>query len=296
MSTPQVPHVPAATTAPTVSPPADSSPPASPRPVSLSGQASSFGAVGNVIWHQFQRNKPALVTTLLNSLIGPTAYLLAIGWGLGSQISQSAESQFGSTSYIAFIGPALAVVTALQASAMESTWPTLGLLRWQGTYLAVLNTPVSASQLALGHLGWLSVRATVSAACFTLVLFALGTLSSAFAVAVPLIAGLVSLIHAGPIVAYAVGVRDPEIFAVVNRLIIFPMVLFSGVFFPIEQLPEIVQWLIKLLPSWHGVELARSVTTGTFGTVEAARLAALIVLAAAGCWICARQFREFLKQ
>lgn len=252
-------------------------------------------AISNVIFHQYQRNKAALLTTLLNSLVGPSAYLLAIGWGLGSQMSNGGQSEFSSGSYIAFIGPALAVVTALQATAMESTWPTLGLLRWHGTYLAVLNTPISAPQLALGHLGWLSLRAALSAACFTLVLFAFQTLTSPLAIALPFICALVSLVHSAPLVAYAIGIKDEELFAIINRIIIFPMVLFSGVFFPISELPEPAQWVIRFLPSWHGVELARSLSKGVFTGLEAARLAGLIVLAVGGCWICALRFKGFLK-
>ena len=42
-----------------------------------------------------------------------------------------------------------------------------------------------------------------------------------------------------------------------------PLFLFSGTFFPIDQLPDLLQVVAYLTPLWHGVDLCRSLALGT---------------------------------
>ena len=48
-----------------------------------------------------------------------------------------------------------------------------------------------------------------------------------------------------------------------------PLFLFSGTFFPVDQLPDWLQPLCWLSPLWHGVELCRAATTGSVDWVAA---------------------------
>jgi lipooligosaccharide transport system permease protein len=80
-------------------------------------------------------------------------------------------------------------------------------------------------------------------------------------------------------------------FALVFRLGIMPMALFSGAFFPIDQLPDAIRWLAYITPIWHGVELCRMLTTGTVEALPAlAHVLYLLVFAVVGWVLAVRYF------
>ena len=76
------------------------------------------------------------------------------------------------------------------------------------------------------------------------------------------VAMLTGFAFAGPIMAFSATQRDDGNFAALFRFVITPLFLFSGTFFPISQLPAIVQPIAFLTPLWHGVNLARTVALG----------------------------------
>jgi lipooligosaccharide transport system permease protein len=89
---------------------------------------------------------------------------------------------------------------------------------------------------------------------------------------------LTALAFAGPIAAYMSTQRDVTAFNSIWRFGITPLFLFSGTFFPIEQLPDQIQWVAWLLPLWHGVDLARSLSFGTVSEDPLVQLAHVLIL------------------
>jgi lipooligosaccharide transport system permease protein len=62
-----------------------------------------------------------------------------------------------------------------------------------------------------------------------------------------------------------------------------PLFLFSGAFFPIENLDGPMQAFAKVTPLWHGVDLTRMLTLDRLDAGAAAvHVAYLLVLAVAG--------------
>ena len=91
---------------------------------------------------------------------------------------------------------------------------------------------------------------------------------------------LTALAFAGPIAAYMSTQRDTTSFNSIWRFGITPLFLFSGTFFPIDQLPEQIRWIAWLLPLWHGVDLARALALGTSWEEPLLNLAHLVILVA----------------
>jgi len=84
-------------------------------------------------------------------------------------------------------------------------------------------------------------------------------------------------------------------FPIVFRLIVVPMFLFSGTFFPVSQLPDALEPIARLTPLWHAVELCRGATTGTLGLVPTvAHVAVLSAFVAVGAWFGTATFRDRL--
>jgi lipooligosaccharide transport system permease protein len=91
--------------------------------------------------------------------------------------------------------------------------------------------------------------------------------------------------------AFASTQETDASFPVIMRLGVVPLFLFSGTFFPIEQLPAALRPLAVASPLWHGVELCRMATTGSISWVPAAgHLAVLVAVTAAGAWWGMRTF------
>jgi lipooligosaccharide transport system permease protein len=83
-----------------------------------------------------------------------------------------------------------------------------------------------------------------------------------WAVLAPAVAVLVGLAIAAPMFAYSASVSNPNTMALLFRFGLLPMMLFSGVFFPLDQLPALLQPLAYATPLWHGVELSRALVLG----------------------------------
>jgi len=248
-----------------------------------------------VFRHQLRRTRQAWTSSLAAGLANPTLTLFALGLGLGSQIDDVEIAQLGVDSYLNYIGPGLLMVSAMQISTNEAMWPTMGLLRWQGVYRAVLASPITSSELGVGHTLWIAFRGMVSATCFLVVLAIAGALGSWFALLIPFVALLFALAHAAPLIAFTVGLEQENVFPMISRIVLFPLFLFSGAFFPVEEMPGAVAVFARLVPTWHGVELGRHLAIGSLGAIDGLHFSYLAVCGAAGLLLVRRQFRKHLE-
>jgi lipooligosaccharide transport system permease protein len=203
-------------------------------------------------------------SNLLASVFQPLLYLLGLGVGVGSLVDRTTRSTeaLGGVSYVRFIAPGLMVTTAMAVAATESLWPVLGGFIWSRAYFGISATPLGASDIVGGHALWMAVRCTVTslAVAVVLVLFP-DARSWGLIPAVP-IAAFTGLAFAMPLMAYSAPRKVDGGFAAMQRFLIIPLFLFGGAFYPISQLPGWTQAIIKILPLWHGVELARGFTIG----------------------------------
>ena len=244
-----------------------------------------FAAVAHVLRHQWMRVRRVWWSAIINGLAQPTLFLLAIGGGIGTQIDDAELARLGTGSYLAWIGPGILAVNAMQISAQEAMWPTMGLLKWQGSYRAILHTPLEVGQLGVAHLTFIAARAVVSATCFLAVLLVAGVAESWWVLGVPVVAALIAFVFAGPIVALSAWLDMDHVFPALQRLIVFPLFIFSGPFFPVDEMPTAVAAVARATPSWHGVQLARDLTAGRLDGDTLGHLVLLAGLAMIGIWL-----------
>jgi len=88
---------------------------------------------------------------------------------------------------------------------------------------------------------------------------------------------------------------------VLFRLVLIPMTLFSGTFFPVDRLPAWVQPVAWVSPLWHGTELARAAALGgaerPWGEAvlpALVHMAVLLAFVAAGSAVAVARFRRRL--
>lgn len=251
---------------------------------------TAVAATGTVIWHQLLRTRRTWWSVVVSGIVQPTMFLLAIGAGIGSQIDDTELARLGAESYFAWIGPGILAVSAMQVASTEALWPTMGMLRWQGTYRAVLRSPIGVGTLGVAHALWLAVRAVVTATCFLVVLAIAGVATSFWALTIPLLGGLIGLAHGAPIAALTAGLENESPFSVISRVVIFPLFIFSGAFFPVDEMPAAFAFGARLTPTWHGVQAARHLASGEVTAHTIGHLALLAGLALIGVALVHRSF------
>jgi lipooligosaccharide transport system permease protein len=199
--------------------------------------------------------------SVATSIISPVLYLSALGVGLGTFVNRSGSTPGGS-SYLSFVAPGLLAATAMQVATGESTWPVHAAIKWRGTYFAMLATPLRVRDILFGQQLFVASRVLVSAGAYLVVIAIFGGVDSAYGVLAFPAALLVGMAFAAPCLAFAATVERDSAFAALFRFGIVPMFLFSGTFYPVNRLPEVLEWVAYATPLWHGVELCRDLTTG----------------------------------
>ena len=234
---------------------------------------------------------------LLSSLVQPMVYLLGLGVGVGSLVDRNAGSGdlLGSVSYVAFVAPGLLITTAMALGALESMWPVMGGLTWQRSYHGIAATELEARDIVLGHATWMAIRCGLAASAVAMALACFGQTRSWGLIPGVLVAILVGLSFAMPIMAFSIGVKLDGAFAGVQRFVIIPLFLFGGAFYPLTQLPPPIQLVAKFFPLWHGVVVARDFSLGTVAwSGVAGHLAYICVWIVAGTLVATRRLRTRL--
>jgi lipooligosaccharide transport system permease protein len=233
-------------------------------------------------------------TSLLTGVLMPVLFLGAMGVGLGGLVDENRGTVAG-VEYLAFVTPGILAATALQGAAGESLWPVMAGIKWVKTFHAAAATPLSPGQVFGGYLTWVTVRMLVNAALFVAVAALIGGVISPWGVLAVPAAALGGLAFAAPLTAYSAGRDSDQSFSIIMRIAVVPMFLFSGTFFPVDQLPDWLEPLARVTPLWHAVELCRGATTGTLSLAGAVGHSAfLLAVVAAGCWWGVATFRAKL--
>lgn len=237
--------------------------------------------------------------TAVSGVLEPVFFLTAMGLGLGTIVdANSGGDGLGGFSYLAFLAPGLLAASALQTAMFESTYPVMGSLKWDRTYFAQLATPLRPSDILRGHLAFIAFRVVSTSAVFLLVITIFGAVRSPYALLALPLALLSGLGIAAAVSAFAVRQENDAGFAMLFRFGLVPIFLFSGTFFPVEQLPDGIEWLAWLSPLWHAVDLARGLVLGGDAAVEAGlavvHLGYLVVFLAVGYALAVRAYTRRL--
>jgi lipooligosaccharide transport system permease protein len=212
--------------------------------------------------------------TAFSSILEPIVYLLAFGLGLGATLISGVDG----LSYVEFVGTGMVATAVIFSSALPAMFGTFVKERFQNTYDAILAAPVDPEELVTAEMLWIGIRAGFFG-CFPL-LIAIGFgLDPAWGMLlVPAFCFVTALGWAAFGIAIAASVAKIDQFNYVTTLVITPLFLVAGTFFPIDQLPEALQVLANLNPLYQLVELVRAAAFG-FEAVDALRFLSLLAFA-----------------
>lgn len=232
-----------------------------------------------LFWQVFRRNLLVYLkfwqSSVMFNFIEPLLYLGALGIGLGVYIPH-----VEGMSYLEFIGPGILASSAMWATSFECTYGTFIRLQVQRIYHATITTPVSLDEVVMGDIVFGIFKSVLYGSVILLVLLLMGLISSPLALLVPLVLLLSGLVVAQLSMIWTSLSPNFDHFAYYFTLFLTPMFLFSGVFFPIDNMPLFVQRLAWLTPLFHSVELCRGLISGELPVYFWLNITALALLAA----------------
>ena len=220
------------------------------------------------LWHR----------SLAFGFVQPILFLTAMGIGLGTLMQPDDLAAFGGVPYLDWLGPGLLAATAMQTATFESTYPIMNKIMWGRNYEAMLSTPLGVRSIVGGELAWSAFRIGTLAAVFLLVLTLFGIPRSPLAILAIGIAILVGVAFSACLIAFTATQKNDVGFSAIFRFVINPLFLFSGTFFPLDQLPDFAVAVAWATPLYHGVELIRGSILGTLDPLTAPLHAAYLLI------------------
>src|ERR1041384_785778 len=214
---------------------------------------------------------------VLTNLADPLIMLFGLGYGLGA-LMPAVEGM----SYISFFAAGQLCTATMYTASFESMFSGFSRMHGQKTWDAILYAPLTIDDVVAGEIIWSASKAWLSGATILAVSAVFGLAASPLVLLTLPVAFLVGLAFAAVGLIMTVLAKNWDFFSFYMTLIMTPMTMISGVFFPAEQLPASVLAVARLLPLYHGVELVRPLVAGRLPGGIVLNVAVLLAYAPAG--------------
>lgn len=226
----------------------------------------------------WQRNllvwRKLAIASVLGNIADPLLYMLALGYGIGAFIPEVAGMK-----YIAFIGTGMVCQSAMFTSSFEAMYSAFSRMHVQRTWEAIINAPISLDDVVLAEWIWAATKSVMSVLAILIVIVVLGFGHSWLAVWVLPLGFIVGLTFAGFGLVMNALARNYDFFTYSLTLFQTPMLLLSGVFFPVDQMPTTLRAVSAVLPLSHAIDIARPLIAGRIPDALLLHLAVLLAYA-----------------
>jgi lipooligosaccharide transport system permease protein len=208
-------------------------------------------------WRYWLRNAVIFKYTYRLSLLGwfiePVIYLVAMGLGLGRYLTD-----FNGTQYIDFIAPGLVALSVMYGATFETTWNAFFKMERGGIYDAAVSTPVELEDVALGEALWGATRALIYGLAFVIIALPFGVFHSWWGLLAPVGLAMIGLMFAFMGLSFAYKISQIDYLSYYWTLLLTPMFMFSGIFFPLDKLPAWLRTITWFTPLKHSVDMMRA--------------------------------------
>jgi len=247
-------------------------------------------------WAVWARDKDVFLftwkTNFLPPFLEPILYLLAMGFGFGVLIPQL-PPPYNDVTYAQFLGPGLVAISAMYGAFFECTYGSFVRMHYQKTFDAIVATPLTIEDVITGEILWGATKSFINATIVLLVVVLFGLIASPAVILIPFVALIAGLMFASMAMIFTALVPNIDSFNYPFFLLITPMFLFSGTFFPLSVLPSWVQALAEAFPLTHVARLMRDFSLGTFQINDVISVIYLLVIFAitfyAALWLMKRR-------
>ncbi|HWX10678.1 MAG TPA: ABC transporter permease [Trinickia sp.] len=227
------------------------------------------------------------LASMFGNLADPMIYLFGLGFGLGLMLGE-----VEGVPYIAFLAAGTVASSVMMSASFEAMYSGFSRMHVQRTWEAIMHTPLTLGDIIVGEIVWAGSKAVLSGAAIMLVAGALGYARfPSMLVALPVVA-LAGVAFASLAMVVTAIAPSYDFFMFYQTLVITPMLLLSGVFFPLAKLPEPVQQAALMLPLAHAVELIRPAMLERPITGAPVHLAVLVAYVVVPFFACAALFHR----
>jgi lipooligosaccharide transport system permease protein len=193
----------------------------------------------------------------LPPFLEPLLFLAGVGLGLGKYITESMEG----LAYIEFLGTGLLVTAPMFTASFECTFGTFIRMEFEKVYDGMLAAPITVNNLIIGEMIWAGTKGLFFSFAVLCILSVFGIVSLPKCLLAPLVGFITGLMFSTLAMLVTSFVRTINHFNFYFTGFISPMFFFSGVVFPISNLPSYIRPIAELVPLTHSVRLVRAVCT-----------------------------------
>src|SRR3989338_5808591 len=229
--------------------------------------------------------------SVLGHLADPVIYMLGLGYGLGGMLPE-----INGMSYIAFLAAGTVCYSTMNSASFEALYSGFSRMHEQRTWDAILNTPITLDDIVFSEIAWAASKSLLSGMAVLAVIWLLGLSHSPLTLWLIPLSLLVGLCFASlGLIATAIA-PGYDFFMYYFTLIITPMVLLCGVFFPVDQLPPFLHNVSSILPLTHAIDLARPLLNDAIPAHFVWHIAVLLGYTLVGFYVSLVLFRKRLSQ
>lgn len=231
--------------------------------------------------HVWARNRDVYLitwkTNLIPPMIEPILYLLAFGAGVGALVKQVVY-RGDPVGYAMFIAPGLLATQVMFQSFFETTYNTFVRMYYQKTFDGMITTPLTIEDVMLGELLWGATKGAFNCAIMMVAITFFGLLTYPTSLIIIPFSVLAGFVFAGMGLCFTAITPRIDMFNFSTFLLIMPMFLFSGTFFPLDVLPSWAQAIAYCLPLTHVTIFMREASFGHFTSAAIGNLIYLGVI------------------
>jgi lipooligosaccharide transport system permease protein len=234
--------------------------------------------------HVWQRNflvwRKLAISSMVGNLADPMLYMMGLGYGLGSLLPQ-----VNGTPYITFLAAGTVCYSTMNSATFEALYSAFSRMHVQKTWDAILNTPMSLDDIVLAEVLWAASKSVLSGIAILAIIWVLGLSHSPLTLWIVPLTILIGLTFGGLGLIMTALAPSYDFFIYYFTLVVTPMVLLCGVFFPVTQLPPLLQHVSAALPLTHAIDLVRPLVNGRAPESAWLHVCVLTAYAAAGFYV-----------
>ena len=243
-------------------------------------------------WPVFLRNllvwRKLAIPSLVGNIAEPLMWMVAFGYGMGALVGQvSLPGPTGDVKvpYILFLASGSICMSAMNAATFEALYSAFSRMHVQKTWDGIMNAPVNLDDVVLAEMLWAAFKSLFTVTAILGVMLALGiSYSPKLFLAWPVLLGVGISFSCIALIVNALA-KGYDFFTYYFTLFLTPMMFLSGIFFPLEQLPEVVRLVSQWLPLTNAVELVRPLFMDQWPQHPVRHLLVLAVYAVVGFWV-----------
>ena len=245
--------------------------------------------IGSVWYRHYRVYVKNILSNGFPPFLEPLIFLAGVGLGMSRYVTS-----MDNLPYVVFLATGLPMTAAMFTAAFECTFGTFIRLEFEKVYDGMLAAPITANDLLLGEMLWAGSKGIFFSLAVVFVEALFGIVPMPLGLLIGLVGFLTGLMFSAISLLVTSVVSNINHFNFYMTGFLSPMFFFSGVVFPIANLPPVLRPVAEIFPLTHSVRMARELATATFTVWLPIDLGCIAVFTAVAGYLAIRRLRRKL--